>query len=101
MNTPQLGDGATLRVGSDCYPYTVIEFLNWRGTRILVQADIADPAPGCDHFTNQVYTYRRDPNGPTEIYTLRKNGRYHAAGASMKSSSLSIGARRYYQDPSF
>jgi len=100
MNIPKVGDGATLCVGSDCYPYTIIE-VSPDGNYVVVQEDNHTPTADCNYFGNQSYTYSTNPRGGIREFTRRKDGRYHAIGQSMKSSSLSIGARRYYQDPSF
>jgi hypothetical protein len=98
---PVVGMGATAGYGSDSYPYTIIA-VSANGKTITVQADDHHPAPGCDHFTNQVYTYTPNPNGSTKVYTLRSNGRWVLKGDTMKGGqAIGIGARRYYQDPSF
>lgn len=100
MKTPKVGDGATLGVGSDCYPYTVV-YVSHDGKEISVQEDMATPTPDCNHFGNQSYTYTSRTNGPITNFSLRKDGRYHAIGQPMKSAALSVGSRRFYQDPSF
>jgi hypothetical protein len=50
-----------------------------------------------------VTIFVRDYDSPIRRYTLRKNGRWMAAGAPMNSrgSSLSLGRRDYYRDPHF
>ena len=60
------------------------------------------PALGFDYYSNQVYEYTPRPNGSRELYRLRKNGRYVRDGEPMRGgTSITIGYRRYYQDPSF
>ena len=98
---PVVGMGATAGYGSDSYPYTIIA-VSANGKTVTVQDDNHHPAPGCNGITNQVYTYSRNPNGPTKVYTLRSNGAWVLKGESMKGGGrLGIGHRRYYQDPSF
>ena len=97
---PVVGMGATGGCGSDCYPYTVVEII--RDKRIAVVEDLHKPAEGFDYYSNQVYTYSQNPEGTKEIYRLRKNGRWVRDGQPMRGgSTISLGHRRYYQDPSF
>ena len=93
----KIGDGATRVVGSDCYPYTVIE-INKDKTRIKIQSDNYELAEGFDYYSNQVYNYFSNPNGIIEELSLRKDGRWKEVGGSY---TYGIGRRKYYQDPSF
>lgn len=96
---PEIGMGGTMSCGSDCYPYTVIE-INKTGTKIKIQQDSAKPDKenGYDYYGNQVYIYSPNPNGPIHEMSLRKNGRWTEVGST---SSVSLGGRRQYQNPSF
>jgi hypothetical protein len=71
------------------------------GKTIVVQADEYHPAPGHDYYSNQKYTYTRNPQGHTKTFTLRKNGRWVAKGDSIKGRGLGLGFRRHYSDPHF
>jgi hypothetical protein len=49
-----------------------------------------------------VTVFIRDYDAPIKKFTLRKNGRWVAAGAPMNSrGGLGLGHRDYYRDPSF
>lgn len=98
--------GATLVVGSDRYPMTIVY-----ATDKLVGV-VNDKAIRVDnngpYSEDQEYTYTTppgsDPNRPNQIhfYSLRKNGRWVKRGADMNSGScLVIGHRRAYLDPSY
>lgn len=98
---PEVADNAaSFGHGSDSYPYTIV---SEEPRNIWVQQDIATPdvANGFDYFSNPVYLYQRNLKAPLEHFTLRKNGRWVPQGQPQNSSALSIGRRRYYQDPSF
>lgn len=97
---PEVGMGATMVVGSDCYPYTIIEVCSPR--QIIVQADQYRRKDKRGPFTEQQeYNYTPNPQAPKQVFTLRKNASWHRLGESMKGCSLFIGHRRAYQDPSF
>lgn len=98
---PTLGMGATIGIGSDCYPATVIE-VSANGKTIKVQRDNYTPSAGYDYFGNQVHTFSMNPDGITEVWTLRNHGRYVRKGDKKGNGFyISFGARRAYSDPSF
>lgn len=106
IETIEVGSGATYGVGSDCYPYTVVEIINEK--KVVVQADKyeADKDNGYDYYGNQVYKYFTDQNGGRKIVTLRKNGMWLPVGSVVSrggcyANGFSLGFRRAYQDPSF
>ena len=95
------GMGATVGIGSDCSPYTVIEVSPDYKT-IKIQKDSCKPADGYNYFGNQVYEFTPNPNGTIEVWTLRNNGRYVRKGDKKSNGFyLTIGSRRAYYDPSF
>jgi hypothetical protein len=98
---PEVGMGVTFGIGSDCYPYTVLEVVNSKTIR--VQSDDYKALPDSEYFGNQKYEYRRNHQGSITTLTLRKNGRWVRKGESMRGASgyWSIGTRRYYSDPHF
>ena len=96
---PVVGMGATESVGSDSYPYTIIEVSPSEKT-IVVQQDIAKPDVGHEYFGAQKYVYTPNVDANKRTYTLRKNGRWYQKGESMGYMPLCIGHRRYYSDPS-
>jgi hypothetical protein len=87
-----IGDGATLHVGSDCYPLTVVAKTK-RSVRL--QRDEFTAAEGHNYYGEQKYTYTPNPNGAQVIARMTKRG-WRSGG-----SPVSFAGRRAYQDPSF
>lgn len=95
----EIGTPATVGIGSDCYPATVVGILPFKSGEkkgqvrsILVQWD--------DYKFNQEtrdYDYTRNPDAKIMVFTQNKRGRWHCNN----SYGLGIGHRRYYNDPSF
>ena len=100
---PEVGMGATYEIGSDCYPYTIVEVINEK--TIVVQEDKyeADSSDGkYDYYSNQKYTYKPNLDASKKVYTLRKNGCWIKKGEKMRNwGILHIGHRNAYSDPSF
>lgn|SRR5574337_164337 len=94
---PSVGMGATIRVGSDSYPTTIIQITR-NGKRIVIQEDNAIRTDNNGLSELQEYTYQTNPNGAIYIATLRKDGRYRLQG---EQTPVYIGVRRKYYDPSF
>lgn len=82
--TPTIGTGCTLKIGSDSYAYTIIA-IERNGKTIAVQRDKVKVAEG-------QYTFQPDPEGNTEEFTLRQNGEYRAKGKNH--TRLVIGERK-------
>ena len=103
LNTaaPKVGVGATIGIGSDCYPATVIE-VSKNGRTVTVQMDNYKPSEGYEYYGNQVYDFIPNPNGAKEVWTLRNHGRYARKGVKKGSGcNISFNGRRAYSDPSF
>lgn len=106
MKTPDgktelvIGVGATLGVGSDSYPYTVVGMTD-SGKTIQVVQDISTPdtANGYDYFNNQIFTYSSVT--PTEKNTETARWSAKRGCYRLGNSNLHVGARRAYQNPSF
>jgi hypothetical protein len=96
-DNPMIGMGATIQVGSDSYPATVIQVTN-NGKRVVVQEDIATRVDTNGMSESQQYTYEPNPNGTIYIATLRKDGRWRVTGGK---TPVSLGFRRKYYDYSF
>lgn len=96
-DVPSVGTGATIRIGSDSYPATIIQVTR-NGKRIVLQEDNATRTDSNGMSELQDYTYETNPNGTTHIATLRKDGRYRLVGEQIP---VSIGIRRKYYDFSF
>jgi hypothetical protein len=96
----QIGDGATFTIGSDRYPYTVVGILTAK--RLQVRRDHAVRTDKNGFSEIQTWEYSPDENAPSEVITLRKNGRWYRLGEPGKGSGFfTIGKRSMYQDPSF
>lgn len=96
---PEVGMGATFYINGDSYPYTVVA-VNATGKTIKVQRDdyhaVSGEWPVCE------YEYTPNTEAGIEVFTLRKDGRYHRKGCSANHySGLTVGHRRYRQDPHF
>jgi hypothetical protein len=92
-----VGMGATIQIGSDSYPATVIQ-VTQNGKRIVLQEDTATRVDTNGMSESQDYTYQADPQGAIQIATLRKDGRYRLTGGK---TPVSLGFRRKYYDYSF
>ena len=78
--TAKVGDPATICYFNDMYPATVIK---------ITPATITVRKENRDCTSN--------PNGKTEVFTKRGDGRFVKKGRS--SPRLSIGEREFYQNP--
>lgn len=96
-NIPTVGMGATIHVGSDSYPATVIQVTR-NGKRVVIQEDTATRIDSNGMSESQDYKYEPNPQGEIHIVTLRKDGRYRETGGK---TPVSIGFRRKYYDFSF
>ena len=96
------GMGATQNVGSDSYPYTIIDIYH-NGNEIHAQRDNSTPTDDCEYYGKQSYTYTPNTDSEIEVFTLRKNGCFVKKGKPLNYywDSISLGSRRYYRDPSF
>lgn len=95
---PEVGMGATMRLGSDCYPYTII-WINEISSRLLMQPDHYQLIEGNAHNSeHQVYTYTANPAANSVQVSRRKDGSWRIVN---EQTPVSIGNRRAYRDPSF
>ena len=96
MKEIRVGEAATISIGSDCYPATVID-VTPSGKTVTCQYDNFVFIPGSLTTGGYEYSYQSDPNG--RIMKFRYSAKYNR----WKNSSyrVSFGNRRYYQDPSF
>jgi hypothetical protein len=85
---------ATHIVGSDRYPFTVVEVVNAKTIRL--QVDNAKRAG-----TAVDYEYSPNPDAAVITVTLRKSGRWVMRGKSIGGTWFIVGARRMYLDPHF
>lgn len=91
-----IGAPATICIGSDSYPATVID-ITPSGKTVTVQEDNYYWISGDASIGNGEYKYSRNENGREMKF------RYSAKYGRWKNSSYRIyfGDRRYYRDPSF
>jgi len=94
---PEVGMAATIHIGSDSHPATVIQVTR-NGKRVVVQEDLATRTDNNGMSESQQYTYQADPTGAIYIATLRKDGSYRVTGGKMP---IHLGSRRKYYDYSF
>lgn len=97
--TPEVGMGVTKYVGSDRYPYTVVEVITPK--KIVVQADNYVRTDKNGQSESQEYTYTPNTDAERITITKRKNGRWVRQKESSNSIGYGIGHRRAYQDPSY
>lgn len=93
----RVGMGATRRIGSDCYSYTVTAILSHK--RIQVVQDETERLDHNGQSESQEYSYKPG-RGEHRTISLRKDGRWRLAGSD-DTSSYTLGIRRHYLDPSF
>lgn len=95
-NAPKVGDGATLQIGSDSYPCTIIR-ISPSGKTLSLQRDSYRRTDSNGQSESQEYEFGRNPNG--EIFQARfssKRERWESKGRP-----VSLNGRRAYFDPSF
>ncbi len=97
---PEIGMGATYSLGSDKYPFTIVAVSPSKRT-IFVTEDTAKLVSGTEQDGSAKYEYTARMDVPQEVFTLRKNGRYHRKGDSTKGGCMTVGHRRRYNDPHF
>lgn len=95
---PTIGMGATIRIGSDRYPATVID-VQRNGKTIVLQHDMMKRADQNGLSEDQTYLYVPNPNGKIEKATLRKHGKFCVTGTDY--IFVHLGERDGYRDPSF
>jgi DNA-binding beta-propeller fold protein YncE len=98
--TPEVGMGVTYRIGSDCYPYSIIAVSASKKT-IFVTRDDFRLVSGSEETGNAVYKYTTRTDLGPDVVTLRKDGRWRLQGEKKGSGIYVIGERRAYNDPSF
>ncbi len=102
--TPEIGMGASFGAGSDSYPATIVE-ISKSGKMLWIQQDEVIVTGEWAQGEYEAKTYSTMPNTEAAriCYTLRKNGRWIMKGQPITAwyCALSIGQRRYRQDPHF
>lgn len=97
---PTVGMGGTQNVGSDRYPFTIVQVLS--PTRCVIQRDAFTRTEANGQSESQSYTFAPDPTAKRIEISLRKNRRWYRTGDPMAPMlSFTLGQRRAYFDPSF
>jgi hypothetical protein len=98
---PQVGMAATINYWTDRDPATIIR-VSESGKTVWVTGDKHKVISGSEHNGSAEYEYESDPDSHPYQFSIRNNGRWIQAGSSAKSgTSLALGRRRRYRDPSF
>ena len=94
---PEIGMGATIVIGTDCIPATII-YISLNKKKILLQEDKYSRLDSNGMDENQSYSYESDPDGTKYFAYLRKNNLYYLSRAKQK---IILNYRRRYHDYSF
>jgi len=108
MDEVSIGQGATVRIGSDSYGCTVVNVENF-GDIVTVQNDTATPGEGHDYYSKQVWVHSPNQKGACYVFRwsgsawrhVKKNIKTGRWNATNKGYRVSFGERHTYQDPSF
>ena len=95
VKAPKVGELCTQIIGSDSYPFEVVE-VSKSGLQCKIRRLDAKPAEGYDYFTNQNYTYSSNENNPIKIVKMNNRGLY-----TYNKLRIKFGDAIYYRDPSF
>jgi hypothetical protein len=96
---PEVGMGATYSVGSDRYPFTVVEIINDK--TIVVQGDNYRRTDDNGLSESQEYEFTPNKDGPKRVLTFRSNGRWVEKKDKQNAPGYRLGHRSAYQDPCF
>lgn len=113
--TFEVGAGATRIMWSDTQAGTIIEAsatkVTWQRDKATLQNGVTSGAEDALTFApggfvghtsgQQRYEYEADPDGTTQVFTLRKNGKWIAAGDPMKNGRRLKAGRSEHYDYNF
>jgi hypothetical protein len=101
------GGGASIYIGSDVYPYTII---NYKKDMVAIQEDFAKPSKDSNYYSNQEYIYSPNNEGEVLYFKLDKNKNWLQVFKNEKTNRWNkidigyrvfFGERKKYRDPSF
>lgn len=96
----QIGQGCTYHIGSDRYPYTLVEILT--SNRVVLQRDNYTRTDKNGISENQTYSFEPDPLAIRIVVSRRKDGRWRRQGEKSGGSGFfTLKGRNAYSDPSF
>lgn len=89
-------------VGSDVYPYEIVEVVNDRTIKIRAMHYEPDKENGYNYYEGGPWIITSDPCQPLEVITRRKNGNWYPKGQKDWYNPFSFGSKpRKYRDPHF
>lgn len=100
VTVPVVGMGATICFLTDRRAGTIVA-VSASGKQITVQRDTCTRTDKNGMSECQSYDYAPNPEGTTDTFTFRKNGRWVQKGSDMNGTCCYIGGRREYHDYSF
>jgi hypothetical protein len=92
----RVGEGGTMCIGSDCYPFTVVSVLDSRTIGVSLDEYRWDESAKQWIFTTV--------EGPaSRLLTLRGDGTFRPRGTPTRHAChvYTLGEKHFYQDPSF
>jgi len=95
VESPKVGDGATILSWSDRTPATVV-FVSENGKTIHIQEDNAVRTDSNGMSECQSYSFTANPSAPIQVVRLTKKG-----WKIVKGSRILVGSRSKYHDYSF
>ena len=95
VKVPKVGELCTQIIGSDSYPFEVIE-VSKSGLQCKIRRLDAKPAEGFDYYANQQYVYSSNENNPIKIVKMNNRGL-----STYNKLRIKCGDAIYYRDPSF
>ena len=96
----QIGQGATYHIGSDRYPFSVVDIKS--PCRVVVQQDNGKRTDKNGISENQTYVFEPNPDALRIVVSRRKDGRWRKQGDSGRGSGFfTFYGRDAYLDPSF
>ena len=95
VKVPKVGELCTQIIGSDSYPFEVVE-VSKSGLQCKIRRLDAKPAEGFDYYTHQEYVYSSNENNPIKIAKMNNRGFY-----TYNKLRIKFGDAIYYRDPSF
>ena len=94
---PRIGMGATIISWSDRHAATIVS-VSRTGHQVEVTRDKATRTDDRGMSEVQEWAFEPQPDGPREVYTRRRDGRYRQKGGQGR---LILGLRDHYHDFSF
>ena len=97
---PKEGMGATLLMWSDRHAYTIHKV---EGKKLWASRDNTKLIAGNHHSESQEYEFsneNQNDESKWQLFSFRKDGRWHN-GTSLKGTTLLIGTKKEYYDPTF